>query len=79
MGIKFYHTSRATEQKRAISGLIFGYLVFIVPTILVNLLSPNTVRGIPSIMCGFAVLLALTLGFVTLPATVAKKKGNQHD
>jgi hypothetical protein len=61
------------HQKRAIKGLLFAYLVFIVPTIAVSFLSPNTVRGIPSIMCGFAVLMALALAFEVLPATVPRK------
>jgi hypothetical protein len=76
MGWKFRSDASVTKkQKRAIGGLMFGYVVFIVPTILVNLLNPSTVRGIPSIMCGFAVLLAVMLGFVVLPATVSKKQG----
>ncbi|HSX34855.1 MAG TPA: hypothetical protein VLF62_04390, partial [Candidatus Saccharimonadales bacterium] len=75
LGVKFHRASTSKKQQRAISGLTFGYLVFIVPTILVNLLSRDTVRGIPSIMCGFAVLLALSLGFMVLPATVSKKQG----
>ena len=32
-----------------------------VPTTAVNLVSPATIDGIPSIMCGFAVLLAIAL------------------
>ncbi|HSW98485.1 MAG TPA: histidine kinase N-terminal 7TM domain-containing protein [Candidatus Saccharimonadales bacterium] len=60
-------------KRRAIKGLLFGYLAFIVPVVCVNLLSPNTMRGIPSIMCGFAVLLALALAFEVLPGTVAKR------
>lgn len=71
---RFLQTSLPKRTKSAIRALIFGYLVFIVPTVAVNLLSPNTVRGIPSIMCGFAVLLAVTLGFAVLPAVVAKRR-----
>lgn len=62
------------QERRGVRGLLVGYLIFIVPVIAVNFLSPNTVRGIPSIMCGFAVLLAVALAFEVLPATVAKRK-----
>lgn len=52
-------------QRRALYALIIGALTFIVPTAIVNLLDPMTVAGIPSIMCGFAVLFAIILvGFV---------------
>jgi hypothetical protein len=62
------------QQRRGIRGLLTGYLIFIMPVIAVSFLSPNTARGIPSIMCGFAVLLAIALAFEVLPATVAKRK-----
>ena len=76
IGLGRYYLRRGlpAPTQRAIRGLMLGYLVFIVPTVLVNLMRPNTVQGIPSIMCGFAVLLAVTLAFVVLPATVSKKR-----
>jgi hypothetical protein len=62
------------KTRRAIRALLFGYLVFIVPTVAVNIVNPSTIDGIPSIMCGFAVLLAIALAFWVLPATVPKKQ-----
>lgn len=47
--------------------LIVGYSVFIVPTLLINLADPSTVHGIPSIMCGFAVILAFVLTMYIRP------------
>ena len=44
-----------------------GYLVFIVPTIILNTVKPSTTAGIPSIMCGFAVIFAIILTFGILP------------
>ncbi len=55
------------RQAQAVSWLMASYLVFIVPTITVNVMNPNTLRGVPSIMCGFAVLCALILVFFVLP------------
>ena len=44
-----------------------GFLIFVLPTAIVNDISPSTISGIPSIMCGFAVLYALILAFGILP------------
>lgn len=51
----------------ALRALALGYLAFIVPTTLVNIVDPSTIAGIPSIMCGFAVLLAIMLAGEVLP------------
>ena len=46
---------------------MIGYVLFMVPTTFVNIVDPSTISGIPSIMCGFAVLLAATLAGKVLP------------
>jgi len=63
----------ARKIRRAVAGLTLGYTVFIIPATTVSLLDASTIAGIPSIMCGFAVLLALCLAFIVLPVTAAKK------
>lgn len=55
------------SQLQAISGLMVGYLVFLVPVAVVNVIRPKTQEGIPSLMCGFAVLLAFVLVGYILP------------
>lgn len=55
------------KRRKALTGLTIGYLVFILPTTFFNIVDPSTVRGIPSIMCGFAVLFAITLVAKVLP------------
>lgn len=55
------------SKNASLYGLAIGYLAFIVPTTAANIIDPATVAGIPSIMCGFAVILALMLAFVVLP------------
>ena len=55
------------RQKSALIALSIGYLTFILPTTTVNIIDPSTLAGIPSIMCGFAVLLALILSGKVLP------------
>jgi len=55
------------KQLQTVQGLILGYLVFLVPSALSMAVNPAVRRGIPSVLCGFAVLLALILAFYILP------------
>ena len=59
---------------KALKWLLVGYLVFVVPTTFVNIINPNTIEGIPSIMCGFAVLLAVILLLKVSPLVLTRKK-----
>ncbi|HSX46166.1 MAG TPA: hypothetical protein VLG27_04160 [Candidatus Saccharimonadia bacterium] len=54
-------------KRETLKAMIAGYLVFLVPVTVANAVNPSSRAGIPSIMCGFAVLLALVLGFYILP------------
>jgi hypothetical protein len=56
-----------TRKLKAIRGLIIGWLFFLAPTAVANIISPSTRAGIPSIMCGFAVLFSLTLALYIVP------------
>ncbi len=56
------------ENKRySLYALALGFLAFIVPTTAANLIDHSTIAGIPSIMCGFAVILAVILATVVVP------------
>ena len=57
----------ASPKLQSVRALIVGYLIFLVPTALANSVDPETRKGIPSIMCGFAVLFALILVLYVLP------------
>jgi hypothetical protein len=57
----------ALKQLQTVQGLILGYLVFLVPSALSMAVKPDVRRGIPSVLCGFAVLLALVLVLYILP------------
>jgi hypothetical protein len=77
--------SMKSEMKAsALKFLAIGYLAFIVPTTAANLIDPTTLAGIPSIMCGFAVILALVLVLGVLPkyyqtdSIVGKNKLGYH-
>ena len=54
-------------RQKALYGLAIGYLTFIVPTTVVYLLDQTLINAIPSIMCGFAVLLAIMIAGFTVP------------
>lgn len=74
------HLGKQVQAKRkryALFGLIAGYASFIVPTVVVNVASTDTVRGIPSIMCGFAVLFAFILVGWILPVSQPSKGKKQ--
>lgn len=53
--------------KKSLYALMAGYTAFMVPTTFVNIIDPSTIAGIPSIMCGFAVILAIVLAGAVLP------------
>ena len=72
-GWYYLHKPLAKKIRRAVAGLMLGYTIFIIPATSVNLVDAATIAGMPSIMCGFAVLLALTLAFLVLPAAAEKK------
>lgn len=59
--------------KRALYALSVGYLSFIVPTTVINLIDPSTISGIPSIMCGFAVIFAFILVQRVAPESLIQK------
>jgi hypothetical protein len=75
VGLSLYWAKSAKEKPRkALCWLALGYAAFIIPTTAVNLVAPETISGIPSIMCGFAVLLALVLLFGVLPSAGLKRQ-----
>ena len=64
----------AAKQLQTVQGLILGYLVFLVPSALSMSVKPDVRRGIPSVLCGFAVLLALVIAGYILPRAAEPKR-----
>jgi len=64
----------AARQLQTVQGLILGYLVFLVPSALSMSVKPDVRRGIPSVLCGFAVLLALILSGYIMPRAAESKR-----
>jgi hypothetical protein len=61
-------------NKSVLRAMMIGYLVFLVPTTFFNIIDPSTLKGIPSIMCGFAVLLAFVIVLKVLPNSAKLRK-----
>lgn len=77
MLLSMYYGDRTKEKRlrQALYGFAAGYAVFLVPTTTANLLDKATLQGIPSIMCGFAVLFALITVTLVLPRTASRRHG----
>ena len=60
-GLATYYARVVPKKASALRWMVGGYAAFIVPTTFANLVDPTTIQAIPSIMCGFAVLLAFVL------------------
>lgn len=58
---------KSVSKQKALRWFALGYMAFIIPTTAANVIDPATVAGIPSIMCGFAVIFAITITMVVLP------------
>lgn len=67
-------SNKQPKEKLALRWMTIGYILFIVPSCAVALVNPVTIAGFPSIMCGFAVLLAITLTFMVVPRTSKIKR-----
>lgn len=65
------------NRRAALYSLMAGYLAFIVPTTAINIINPDTVAGIPSIMCGFAVILAAVLVTKVSPNSLPLKESGR--
>jgi len=74
-GVRLCFTLQSGKLRAAsaLTGLAVGYLAFMVPTTTINFLDRATIEGIPSIMCGFAVVLAVTLVVWVLPKAGRKR------
>lgn len=65
------------HRKAALYALMAGYLALLVPTTTVTLLWNETLAGIPSIMCGFAIILAGILTMKVAPESIQLRKNTK--
>jgi len=77
LGVRWANQFMKQHQLRKLNatrGLIIGWLAFLVPTAIANIVSPASRTGIPSVMCGFAVIFALILTLYVLPKSVQPRR-----
>lgn len=68
----FSRKQRKKSLRSALIALAVGYASFLIPTTTVNIIDPSTIAGIPSIMCGFAVILAAILVARVAPRSIVR-------
>jgi hypothetical protein len=61
------------KKRRALWWMLVGSLGFLVPTGVAYFVFPDTSNGIPSIMCGFAVIYAVVLSLRVVPLASSQK------
>ena len=65
------------HRRSALYALMGGYLALLFPTTTITLLWNESMAAIPSIMCGFAIILAGLLTFKVAPESVALRKNHR--
>jgi hypothetical protein len=70
---RYLNGSKQNKNSLAVKWLLAGYLLFIVPVAVLSVTNPDTSKAIPSIMCGFAVTLAIILVARIAPLYLDKK------
>ncbi|HUD03552.1 MAG TPA: histidine kinase N-terminal 7TM domain-containing protein [Patescibacteria group bacterium] len=76
MSLQFARQTKEKRQRQALYGFAFGYAAFLIPTTTAALLDKATIRGIPSIMCGFAVIFAIVAAVWVMPRASEPKELN---
>jgi len=66
--------TKQTITRQSLGLFILAYMSLLVPTTFINVLKPETFVGIPSIMCGFALIMATIITFLIIPRTSILKK-----
>lgn len=69
----YFAIRAAARVREALILQIVGYVIFLLPTMVIANLRQTTRAGIPSIMCGFAVIYAFILVFGIVPLMTKKQ------
>lgn len=62
LAVRGYGAVKSQSTKKALLGIVVGYAAFVVPATLIHLFYESAASGLPSIMCGFALIFAFILG-----------------
>lgn len=69
----YFGIKASVRVREALALQAVGYLVLLIPVGIVNDINPSTIAGIPSIMCGFAVVYAIVLVFGIVPRVLSPR------
>lgn len=72
-GIRFLRTKLTKEKARPVQWLLAGYAAFILPVAVMIIIQPKIFSALPSVLCGFAVALALILALRVAPYMLSKR------
>ena len=79
LGLALAPVRNSSPQLRsALRWIGLGYLAMIVPTLVIYFVLPTAKVAIPSIMCGFAVILALIVGLRVAPLAAKAQISAKH-
>lgn len=76
-GLKFIEQNPKSEKNLAIKWFVAGYALFIIPTGIFILVLPDASRAVPSVLCGFAIFMALVLALKVAPLKLNRKNDNK--
>lgn len=62
------------KNRQSLILLAIGYGTLLIPTTTANMLAPDTINALPSIMCGFAIILAAIITFGIMTRLGIKRK-----
>ncbi len=66
-GFRYLNRSTDLIRRKPMTWLMVGYVSFMFPMAVVYSIDPMLVKAIPSVMCGFAVILAIILALCVAP------------
>jgi hypothetical protein len=72
--IRFSRMAKNRHIKMALHWLFLGYVSFTVPAAVIWFITDGADTALPSIMCGFAVIMAVLLAAKTIPTAENKKR-----
>jgi hypothetical protein len=67
------NSTKARKKRQALQWYMVGLLAFFIPAGIIAIFNTQAMKALPSIMCGFAVILALILAFKIAPAVLKKR------
>jgi hypothetical protein len=73
----YFSVAASINARKALLYQVFGILSFLIPTGIMNAFHPATIEGIPSVMCGFAVIYAIVLVFGIEPLALQERHKNK--